>query len=311
MRTSCQVATLFGIPVRLDLSLLVLMAVVWIGSFDARNGILRSLLLGTAWVLLLLLSIILHELGHCLVSMQFGCRVRAITLMLLGGRAELSHLPTRPMAELAMAVAGPLVTLALWQGGRYGSDRLALAPSTPLAHAAADALAALAYLNVRLFWFNLVPAFPMDGGRILRALLAHRIGRLAATRMTVNLGRLLILGTLIWLLCQSGRLANIHIGAHRWAIAGQSWSIGPVDLTFNRCILGMIALFVLFAAEQEYGMVRQEAEYARHGQRAPWMPPLSPEDRIVVGPPPYSRGRAGDCTSREKPRGGRWWQRWP
>ena len=304
MKTSCQVATVFGIPVRLDISLLALMGIVWLGCFRLRTSLGASLLLGTTWVLLLLLSIVLHELGHCLVAMQVGCRVRSITLLLLGGRAELSHLPTHPTHELAIAATGPLVSLALWLGGQYGADQLASQPISALTQQAATACAALAYLNVRLFWLNLVPAFPMDGGRILRALLAHPLGRLHATRVAVNLGRVLTAATLCWLLLGH---THVHIGFHRWDIAGEAWSFGPLDLTFNRMILGLIAFFVLFAAEQEYRTVVAEAEYIRNGQRAPWLPPLSPEERIVSSPPPYHRGVVDYRADHEKPR---WWQWW-
>lgn len=304
MKTSCQVATVFGIPIRLDISLLALMGLIWIGFFQSGTGLLNALLMGSTWALLLLLSIILHELGHCLVSIRFGCRVRSITLLLLGGRAELTHFPTQPGAELLIAAAGPLVTLALWIGGRHGLDYFANQPPTAMTQYAGTAMAALAYLNVSLFWFNLVPAFPMDGGRILRALLAHRLGRLHATRIAVNIGRILTLGTLLWLLIGP---AQINIAAHQWDILGWKGSFESVHLYFNRWLLGLIALFVFFAAEQEYHTVLLEAEYQRNGQRAPWLPPLAPEDRIVVSPPPYHRGSVDFRADRDKPR---WWQWW-
>ena len=121
MTTSFQVTKLFGIPIRLDLSLLVLMGLIWFYALLATQRLLSSFLWGGSYAFLLLLSIVLHEISHSLVSMRFGCRVRGITLMLIGGRAELSHLPTRPVEEFCVAIAGPLVSLGLWLAGHFGA----------------------------------------------------------------------------------------------------------------------------------------------------------------------------------------------
>ena len=305
MKTSYHVATFCEIPIRLDLSLLVLIVLIWAGCFDARAGVLPAILTGSIWAIALLLSIVLHEIGHSLVSMHFGCRVRSITLMILGGRAELSHLPTHPTQELLIAAAGPLVSLTLWLIGCSGETFFSSQPHTPFLQQTANACAMLAYLNVRLFWFNLVPAFPMDGGRILRALLAHPLGRLQATHITVVLGRIITICTLAWLLLSP---AQVHLQAHHWQLAGHQWSIGPLHLAFNRWILGLIACFVLLAAEQEHRTVLAEAAYHRQGQRAPWMPPLTPEEHIRVSPPPYHRGVVDYRADHEKPRWWEWWQ---
>jgi Zn-dependent protease len=284
-KTSFQVARVFGIPIRLDLSLLVLMGIIWFDTLRAGLGLLWSFLLGGAYALLLLLSIVLHELGHSLVSMRFGCRVRGITLMLLGGRAELSHLPTQPLQELAIAVAGPLVSLALWLGGRFGAASierhgwlaaglLALLPGM------------LATLNACLFWFNLIPAFPMDGGRVLRALLAHRLGRLRATRIAANLGRALAAAAIVWALMPGP--ARIHFEAQHWELGGQTLAFGPVDVRLDGFMLALIALFIFQAAGQEYRFVQIETACRENGVRPPWVPP-PPPDGVVVSPPPYRR----------------------
>jgi Zn-dependent protease len=305
VKTSYQIATVYGIPLRLDLSLLILLGMVWVGSFRQCNNILTAILQGTTWALLLLLSIILHELGHGVLALRYGCTVRGITLTMLGGRAELTHLPAQPAAEFNLAVAGPLVSLALWQGGAYGATYFSSLPPTPASAYATHALAALAYLNVRLFWFNLVPAFPMDGGRILRALLAHRLGRLHATRIAVNIGRLLTVLTLLWLLTGP---AQIHLGYHEGTLAGWAYAFGPIQLHFNRLILGLMAVFMLFAAEQEYRLVRLESEFTRNGQRAPWLSPIPPEEQIKTSQPPQHRGSIDFRADHEKPRWWQWWQ---
>ena len=304
MKTSYQVGTFCEIPIQLDLSLLALLILIWGGCFDARTGIWTAIFTGSAWAFALLLSIVLHEIGHSLVSMHFGCRVRSITLMILGGRAELSHLPTHPTQELLIAVAGPLASMALWMLGRHGEIYFNSQPHTPFIQQAATASAMLAYLNVRLFWLNLIPAFPMDGGRILRAVLAHPLGRLQATSITVTLGRGITICTLIWLLLSP---AQVHLEVHHWQLAGEQWSVGPLHLVFNRWILGLLAGFLLLASEQEHRTVLAEDAYHRQGQRAPWMPPLTPEERIRVNPPPYHRGAVDYRADYEKPR---WWEWW-
>jgi Zn-dependent protease len=305
VKSSYQIVTVFGIPVRLDLSLLILLGLVWYGSFHLCKNMLVAMLDGTTWTLLLLLSISLHELGHCLLAVRHGCTVRGITLTMLGGRAELTHMPAQPLAEFTLAVAGPLVSLALWQGGVHGAAYFSSLAPTPATAWATDALQALAYLNVRLFWFNLVPAFPMDGGRILRALLAHRLGRWHATRIAVNIGRLLTVLTLLWLLTGP---AELNIGYHAGTIAGWHYAFGPIHQDFNRLILGLIAVFILFAAEQEYRLIRLETEFARQGQRAPWLPPVPLEEQIKVSQPPQHRGAIDFRADHEKPRWWQWWQ---
>jgi len=289
-KTSFQIAKVFGIPIRVDLSLLVLMALIWYDTLGSGLGLLWSFILGAAYALLLLLSITLHELGHSLVSKRFGCRVRAITLMLLGGRAELSHLPTRPSQELAIAVAGPLVSLALWLGGQFGATWLGDRTGGGLGVMFCGALLGmLGTMNGCLFWFNLIPAFPMDGGRVLRAALAHKLGRLRATRIAATIGRGLAMATIVWILMPGPK--TVELDAHTVRIAGTTWTIGPFNLRFDRFMLGLIALFIFQAAGQEYQMVQMEEFYRTSGQRPPWMPPPPPAGQVFVSPPLYRRER--------------------
>lgn len=148
-----------------------------------------------AWGILLALalfaSIALHELAHAFVAVRFGARVRAITLMLVGGATQMSHSPTRPLHEALVASAGPLASLAI---GAASAITYALAEPSP------DGQMALFYLatvNITLALFNLLPAFPMDGGRVLRAILAAKLGRTKATQIAASTGKFfaLALGT--------------------------------------------------------------------------------------------------------------------
>ena len=139
----------------------------------------------------------LHELGHALVAQRFGIKVEDITLLPFGGLARLRTIPREPKKELAIAIAGPLVNVAIFLG-------LALAPAISIATKptitpdflldklnAGNAESLLIYLmlaNIILVLFNLIPAFPLDGGRVLRALLAFKLPWKTATRIAAGAG---------------------------------------------------------------------------------------------------------------------------
>jgi Zn-dependent protease len=174
---SYQIGRIFGIPIKLDVSLIILAVLL---SFRTGN-IFDGLTLG----LLLMLSVGLHELGHTYAALKFGCRVRDITLMLIGGRATLLDMPNKPWKEFVLAASGPAVSATLWIGGHF----------LGLSLARFNALVGLLFIvlstiNKYLFLFNLLPAFPMDGGRMLRALLQHNfMTHLRATWVASRIGR--------------------------------------------------------------------------------------------------------------------------
>jgi len=135
-------------------------------------------------------AIVVHELGHSLVAARFGYKTRDILLLPIGGIASLERMPEDPKQELAVAVVGPLINVAI--AGLIFLGILATGGSTRLSEAtsAGGAIATqLMWINLGLALFNLLPAFPMDGGRALRALLAMRIGRRRATDVAATLGR--------------------------------------------------------------------------------------------------------------------------
>lgn len=123
----------------------------------------------------------LHEYGHALTARLFGVGTRDITLYPIGGVASLDRIPDRPLAELVIALAGPAVNVVIAGGLLLG---LQLAPGL----LPQEFVARLLWVNVGLVVFNLIPAFPMDGGRVLRALLAASLGRLRATELAVGIG---------------------------------------------------------------------------------------------------------------------------
>jgi Zn-dependent protease/CBS domain-containing protein len=125
-------------------------------------------------VVMVFAIIVIHELGHALVARKFGIKTRDIMLLPVGGIASLEHMPEKPSQELAVAIVGPAINLVL---------ALVLAPfDNRLLHQ-------LMWINIGLAVFNLIPAFPMDGGRVLRALLAMRIGNERATEIAASLGK--------------------------------------------------------------------------------------------------------------------------
>jgi Zn-dependent protease len=160
-----------GIPVAAHWSLLLA-----VGLFGWRAG---SLAVGVVTAILLFTSVLLHELGHALVARRLHLPISGIDLHLFGGTAKMTAAPRSPREEVLVAVAGPAVSLGLAVAGFVG---LALAP------ALAPVLVFVAWANLGLFLFNLLPALPMDGGRVLRALLASRFGFIDGTRRAVSVG---------------------------------------------------------------------------------------------------------------------------
>jgi Zn-dependent protease len=130
--------------------------------------------------------VLLHEYGHAVAAMGFGVRTRDITLYPVGGVASLDRMPERPVAELVIALAGPAVNVAI--AGALGFALLLDPGLLPQAF-----VANLLAINVGLVLFNLLPAFPMDGGRVLRAVLATGLGRLRATEVAVGVGTVVTL----------------------------------------------------------------------------------------------------------------------
>ena len=227
MLTSFRIGTLFGFPIRVHLSFLLLLAAVWFWS-----GGLAGVLL----VLIVASCVLLHELGHALLARHLGVPVAGIGLHIFGGAAQMVGLPRRPGDEIAIAAAGPAVSFAL-AGLGHG---LALVTGVRL-------LGLFGWVNLVLAVFNLLPAFPSDGGRILRAWLARRRGLVRATDLAVTVGRvmcvivgvaglalgslqLVIVAAALWVLGGAERLA-VRLRGDRGAWRGdrQDTEAGPSD----------------------------------------------------------------------------------
>ncbi len=183
MRYTLGIGRCFGIPVRVHatfpLILVIYAAAAW------RTGSAADALLAVLLVLAVFTCVVLHELGHSLVVRHYGIAVRDILLFPIGGVARAESIPERPSQEILVAVAGPAVNLVI-AGILFAVLAFGLAPSP-----GADFLLDLAWVNVALVVFNLTPAFPMDGGRVLRGILALRLPYLTATRRARMVGQLI------------------------------------------------------------------------------------------------------------------------
>ena len=173
----------------MHLTLLVLL--VWIGaSYMFQGAGVGATALGLFLVLTIFAVIVVHELGHALVARRFGIATRDIMLLPIGGIASLEHMPDNPRQELAVAIVGPLINLAiagaLWIAIAATGGTTRLAEVTTLGGAL---LTQLMWINIGLAVFNLLPAFPMDGGRVLRAVLAMRMSHDRATGIAAKLGK--------------------------------------------------------------------------------------------------------------------------
>lgn len=229
---SFKIRRSFGVDVKVHWSFFLLL-VFFGASGYARTGTLQGAALLAALVVVLFVFVVLHEYGHALVARRLGIGVRDIILMPLGGMARLETLPERPSDEVKVSAAGPpvnLVLAALFYGAAYagfGVSPFAAANPTAEGISPGGILAYLGLINVILAVFNLLPAFPMDGGRILRGLLSLRMNRVKATEIASLVGQ--------------GFAALFFV----------------LGILAGNIILAFIAVFIFFSARGEARMMRE------------------------------------------------------
>lgn len=185
---SIKIASVAGIPIRLHITFLLLLAFIAQLAYREESRVF-ALILPSVFV-----CVILHELGHALVAKAFGVGTRDITLYPIGGVALLEKRP-KPFQELWIALAGPAVNVVI--AGILLAIQIALVGSPPSLAAGwsgATYLEGLFAANISLVLFNMVPAFPMDGGRVLRALLALNMPEVKATKIAGTIGQFLAIG---------------------------------------------------------------------------------------------------------------------
>ena len=186
MTWSFPIARLLGSEVRIHVTFLLLLA--WIGVARYLEGGTAAAVQGVVFSLLIFACVLAHEFGHAIAARRYGIRTPDITLLPIGGVARLERMPEKPGEEIVVALAGPAVNVVIAAVLLLLGARMDMASLAALENPAASMLGQLAAINLFLVVFNLVPAFPMDGGRVLRALLALRRGPAQATRITARVG---------------------------------------------------------------------------------------------------------------------------
>jgi Zn-dependent protease len=228
MRWSLKIAKLAGIDIFIHFTFFIL--VTWVAFIQWKlNGSIGAAFSGVVFILAVFACVVLHELGHALAARKYGIRTQDIILLPIGGVARLEKMPDRPIQELWVALAGPAVNVVivallaayLWITNTLTSDN-------QLMMTTAAFVERIMGVNIFLILFNMIPAFPMDGGRVLRALLATRLAYIRATRISANLGQSIAL------------------------------LFGVIGLFYNPILL-FIAFFVWMGAAQETRMVRMKS----------------------------------------------------
>ncbi|MEJ2585319.1 MAG: site-2 protease family protein [Robiginitalea sp.] len=239
MKGSLLLGRMGGIEIKVHWTFSLLLIWVLFSTFK-QGGNTSMALFNTALVLVLFFCVVLHELGHSRMAKRFGIQTRSITLLPIGGVASLERMPEKPREELAVALAGPavnvIIALLLFLVVPLGTYRTFTPEQWEQFFATPSLDTFLIYLlmaNILLVVFNLIPAFPMDGGRVLRALLGFSFNRARATDIAARLGQAV---SFIFLI---------------------------LGLFFNPFLV-IIAIFVFFGAYTENKMVQQDYQLRGH-----------------------------------------------
>jgi Zn-dependent protease len=253
---SINLFKVFGIQLAVHASFFLLLVYAGYEGWQDGGGWL-GMLVSVIMVVAFFICVVLHELGHSLTARRYGIQVPRILLMPIGGMAQFDRLPRQPSAEFLITIAGPLVNFAivliLW-------PIVGLPSGLPFHPAFEDSVRGLAQLL--LYWnglmglFNLLPVFPMDGGRILRAILAMRLSYLRATWWAVMVARVLAVGFIAW------------------------------SLYTDHLMLAVLFGFILFAGNAEYRMAllreQEEAYWRERARQALEVPPYPGDEPPLI-----------------------------
>jgi stage IV sporulation protein FB len=227
MKWSYTIGRIAGTDIKVHITFLILVAFWALAGY--QRGALGGAISASVMLLALFACVLLHEFGHILMARRFGVRTPDVILLPIGGVARLERIPSEPRQELLIAIAGPAVTLAIAVALYLILLGTGARPTLGELEPDSDLLTFLMRVNVFLLLFNLIPAFPMDGGRVLRAILASRLGLVRGTRAAASLGQIL-------------------------AVVG-----GFYGLTSGQPLLALVALFVFLGAGSEASAVETRA----------------------------------------------------
>ena len=228
MKWSLRIGRFAGIDVYMHVTFLLLVS--WVAYLYWRQGqSIMSAAIGVAFILTVILCVVLHEFGHALTARRYGIKTRDIILLPIGGVARLERLPTRPLQELWVALAGPAVNIFI-AAVLFILLKLSASfePLQTLTLTTGPFLERIMAVNIFLVAFNMIPAFPMDGGPVLRAILATRKEYSRATQIAASIGQVIAI------------------------------LFGLIGLFYNPLLL-FIAFFVWIGAAQEAGMAQMQA----------------------------------------------------
>jgi len=230
---SINLFRIFGIQLAVHATFFLLLAYA---AFDGwRTGGLTGLVWSVLVTVLFFVCVVLHELGHSLTAKRYGVVVPRILLLPIGGMAEMNHIPRQPSAEFLITVAGPAVNFALAAILLPFSWQYALGLESMVEFSGAELMTQLLLANLIMGTFNLLPVYPMDGGRILRSILAIWLPYLSATRWAVMTTRVL-----------APLLAFVAV------------------YFFDLWMLGILFVFILMTGNTEYRFLRQREEEAAY-----------------------------------------------
>ncbi len=226
MKWSFKLGRFLGIDVFVHFTFLILLAVIGFAHWMPERS-LGAALSGVLFFAMLFLCVLLHEYGHALMARCFGVGTRDITLLPIGGVARLERMPQKPMQELLVALAGPVVNVVIALAlGAWLTLEHAWEPLSALGIAEGGIIERLLAVNVGLVLFNMLPAFPMDGGRVLRAVLAMKMDSARATSIAAKVGKVMAV-----LFATCGLFTNpmlILIAFFVWSGASQESTLAQV-----------------------------------------------------------------------------------
>jgi Zn-dependent protease/CBS domain-containing protein len=259
-----KIGRVAGIDLKVHWTFFLLLAFYAFAGYQG-SGSLTNALVTALIIVALFVCVVLHEYGHSLVAQRLGIEIQDITVLPIGGVARLKSLPERPWDEVKIAIAGPLVNVVLAPiffaiALLLGAGPFDIANIVQGGNSLGQIFAYLGFINVGLVVFNLIPAFPLDGGRVLRGLLATRLGVVRATDVSAAIGQF---------------------------FAAAFFLIGLLGGNF---LLALVAVFIFFGATGEAQMVRQHEQ--THGLKVSDVMGTKPRTETVT--PSHTFGQVLD-----------------